>query len=102
MHELVKSDSVHKSDKKDPIYSTLIAKKNNKVDTAVGTTSNGSIKEIRHVSDGSVQTYDFVEFKSDKKSDIRTSIGTSPPPQSMATQVTYYEYISIVPGSGFE
>lgn len=81
------SDSANhnvKSDK-DPIYSTLIKK--NKVSTAVGS-SSGAMKEIKQVSDGSVQTYDFVEVKSvPKEEHFSTSTGTSPPPQNIATQV---------------
>lgn len=82
----IKSDS----DKSDPIYSKLI-KKSTKVSTAVGTSTGisgsgigGSVKEVPQVSDGACQTYDFLPVK---KSDEKSSIGTSPPPQSMATQV---------------
>lgn len=76
----VKSDNV-------PIYSTLVKK--SKVSTAVGTTS-GNAKEVKNVSDGSVQTYDFVEVKSVKNRDgnLSTSTGTSPPPQNISTQVS--------------
>lgn len=78
------SDSAKKNiiSDKVPIYSTL--KKKLKVSTGVGTNTGSMIES-------SVQTYDFVEVKSDKNRDdnLRSSTGTSPPPQNMSTQVSY-------------